>query len=74
MDRVYNSVNTGSMRRKNALYSSNTMLNEQGWIHRCVNAVKNKQRSPHLCERVWVKKLVNKSMIHFRTWNKGTLT
>ncbi|KEH27635.1 hypothetical protein MTR_5g024860 [Medicago truncatula] len=40
--------------RRNALYSSNTMLNEQGWIHRCLNAVKNKQGSPHLCKRVWI--------------------
>lgn len=70
MDRVYNSVNTGSMRRRNTLYSSHTMLNEQGWIHRCLNAVKNKQGSPHLSERVWVKKLVNESMTRFRTWNK----
>ena len=56
------------------LYSSSTMLNEQEWIHRRLDVVKNKQRPQHLCERVSVKKLVHESRTHFRTWNKGTLT
>jgi len=46
----------------------------EAWIHRCLDAVKNKQGSPNLCERVWVKKLVHESRARFRTWNKGTLT
>jgi len=50
------------------------MLNEQEWIHRRLDVVKNKQGPQHLCERVSVKKLVHESRIHFRSWNKGNLT
>jgi len=56
------------------LYSSSTMLNEKGWIHRRLDVVKNKQGPQHLCERVSVKKLVHESRTRFRSWNKGILT
>ncbi|AES75405.1 hypothetical protein MTR_6g044380 [Medicago truncatula] len=54
MDQVYNSVNTGSMRRRNALYSSNIMLNEQGWIH--LDAM-TKMKINFMCQQktMWVR-------------------
>jgi len=55
------------------LYSSSTVSNEQGPLHRCLDVVKNKQGFSHLRERVWVKKLVRESKIRFGTWNIGTL-
>jgi len=74
MDRVYNSVNIRLVPTRNTLYSSSTMLNEQGWIHHHLDAVKNQKGSLRICEQVWVKKVVHESMTCFRTWNKGTLS
>ncbi|KEH17767.1 TIR-NBS-LRR type disease resistance protein, putative [Medicago truncatula] len=73
MDQIRNSVNARSFPRGNALYSSSTVSNEQGPLHRRLDIVKNKQGFPHLRERVRVKNLVHESMICFGTWNTGTL-
>jgi exonuclease III len=48
--------------------------NEQGSLHRHLDAVKNKQGIPYLRERMQIKKLVHKNRIRFGTWNIGTLT
>jgi len=74
MDQIRNSVNARSLPGSNALYSSSTVTNEQGPLHRRLDVVKNKQGFPHLHERVRVKKLVHKNRIRFGTWNIGTLT
>ena len=74
MDQIRNSVNARSLPGSNALYSSSTVSNEQGPLHRRLDVVKNKQGFPHLRERVRVKKLVHESRIRFGTWNIGTLT
>ena len=67
-------MNARSLPGSNALYSSSTVSNEQGALHRCLDVVKNKQVFPHLRERVRIKKLVHENMIRFGTWNIGTLT
>lgn len=43
-------------------------------LHSHLNVVKNTQGFPHFHERVWVKKLVHESEIHFGSWNIGTLS
>ena len=73
MDQIRNSVNATSLPGSNTVYSSSTVSNEQGPLHR-LDVVKNKQGFPHLCERVRVKKLVHENRICFGTWNIGTLT
>jgi hypothetical protein len=57
----------------NALYSSSSMSNEQGPVHRQLDAVRNKQGFPHLRERVRVNKLVYENKVCFVTWNIDTL-
>jgi len=42
-------------------------------MHRYMDTMKNKQKFPHLHERVRVKDLVHESKIHFRIWNTNTL-
>jgi len=74
MDQIRNSVNDRLLPGSNVLYSSSTVSNEQGPLHRRLDVVKNKQVFPHLRERVWVKKLVHENRIRFRTWNIGALT
>jgi len=74
MDQIRNSVNARSLPGSNALYSSSTVSNEQGPLHRRLDVVKNKQGFPHLRKRVRVKKLVHENRIRFGTWNIGTLT
>jgi len=55
MDQIRNSVNTRSLPRSNTLYSSSTVSNEQGPLHRRLDVVKNKQGFLHLREQVRVK-------------------
>jgi len=74
MDQIRNSVNVRSLPGRNTLYSSNTMSNEQGPLHRRLDVVKNKHGLPHLREWVRVKKLVHENKIHCGTWNIDTLT
>jgi hypothetical protein len=42
MVQIRNSVNVGPLSGSNALYSSGTLSNEQGLLHRRLDAVKNK--------------------------------
>ena len=67
-------MNVRSLPGSNTLYSSSTVSNEQGPLHRRLDVVKNKQGFPHLRERVRVKKLVHENRIRFGTCNIGTLT
>jgi len=55
MNQIRNSVNARPLHGSNKLYSSSTMSNEQGSLHRRLDAAKNKQGFPHLRERVRVK-------------------
>jgi len=58
MDQIRNSVNARSFLESNTLYSLSTVSNDQGPLHRRLDAMKNKQGFQHLCERVRIKKLV----------------
>jgi len=60
-------VNVKLLPKRNTLNSLNTMSNEQGSLHYCLDATQSKQEFQHLREHVWVKKLVIEGKFYFGT-------
>lgn len=71
MDQLRHNVHVRYLPESNTLYGLSTVSKEQGPLHRCLDALKNK--FSHFRERVWIKKLARESRIFFGTWNIGTL-
>lgn len=74
MDQLRNNMNVRPLIRSNTLHGSSTMSKEQRSLRCHLALVNNKQEFIYFGECVWVKKLVNESMIHFLLWNISTLT
>lgn len=68
-------ANARSLLRCNAQYHLDIMWNEQGLLHWCLRcSVKWVKALTFFWTNAWVKKLVQKCLIKFATWNIGTLT
>lgn len=74
MDKRLNSINARSFPKSNSMYGLSAMSNEGEPLLCYLGVVKNKQGLPLISEQVQIKKLVHEGMIHFETWNVGTLT